>query len=382
MSNENERQEERDHTALDRRRFLIGTLGAMAATPLLVGMHGIAQAQATKPTAVIRQGLLPHRRIGSLEVSAIGLGCMSMSGIYNPVQDKQAMIAVIRGAVERGVTFFDTAEIYGPLINEELVGEALAPFKGQVVIASKFGFSFDGNRAAGGRDGRPENIRRAVEGSLRRLRLETIDLYYQHRADPNVPIEEVAGTLKELIAAGKIRNYGLSEMAPDTIRRAHAVHPVAAVQSEYSLLERVVETDVLPTCEQLGIAFVPWGPVGRALLTGKIDTNTQFGPSDRRSSVSQFAADALEANMQLVALVREWAQRKSVTPAQFSLGWLLAQKPWIVPIPGTTKLNHLEENIGGAFVAFTPGELGEFRTALDRIELKGSRSRESVLKNL
>ncbi len=364
---------------IDRRRLLAGALGTMAAVPLLAGMSGLAQAQSGTATAT---RALPRRRIGTLEVSAIGLGCMSMSGVYNAPQDKQAMIAVIRGAVERGVTFFDTAEIYGPLVNEELVGEALAPFKGEVVIASKFGFSFDGDRATGGRDGRPQNIRRAVDGSLRRLRLETIDLYYQHRADPNVPVEDVAGTLKELIAAGKIRNYGLSEMSPDTIRRAHAVHPVAAVQSEYSLLERVAEYDVLPTCEQLGIAFVPWGPVARALLTGTIDTSTRFGAEDRRGTVSQFTDDALDANMKLVVLVREWSQRKGVTPAQFSLGWLLAQKPWIVPIPGTTKLKHVEENIGGAFVTFTPDELHEFRTALERIELKGSRPRESALTNL
>lgn len=360
---------------LSRREVLL----AAAAAPLLASLGTAAQAQTGK-AATARA--LPRRRIGSLEVSAIGLGCMSMTGVYNAVQDKQAMIGVIRAAVERGVTFFDTAEIYGPLINEELVGEALAPFKGQVVIASKFGFSFEGDRASGGRDGRPANIRRAVEGSLRRLRLDTIDLYYQHRADPNVPVEEVAGTLKELIAAGKIREYGLSEMAPDTIRRAHAVHPVAAVQSEYSLVERVVEAAVLPTCEELGIAFVPWGPLSRALLTGKIDPDTRFESQDRRGSVSQFAPGALQVNMRLVELVHQAARRKGITPAQFSLGWLLAQKPWIVPIPGTTKQAHLEENIGGAFVTFTSSELEDFRKALEQIELRGSRSPESALKDL
>ena len=259
---------------------------------------------------------------------------MSMvAGFYNPAPPRQEMVALIRTAVERGVTFFDTAEVYGPFSSEDIVGEALAPFRGNVTIASKFGFAFGGNRTTG-RNSRPEHIRRALDGSLKRLRVDVIDLYYLHRVDPAVPIEDVAGTAKELIQAGKIRHFGLSEAAPATIRRAHAVQPVAALQTEYSLLERVAETDILATCEELGIAFVPWGPTGRALLTGRFNEYSRFDQADRRASVPYFAPDALRANMAVVALAREWARRKSATPVQFAMGWLLAQKPWIVPILG------------------------------------------------
>jgi aryl-alcohol dehydrogenase-like predicted oxidoreductase len=314
---------------------------------------------------------------------------MSMAGVYNLPPDRQQMVALIRAAYDRGVTFFDTAEVYGPFVSEEIVGEALQPLKGKVQIASKFGFAVQEARPTPGqsmaaglrRDSRPENIRRAVEGSLKRLRVETIDLYYQHRADPNVPVEDVAGTVKELVQAGKVRHFGLSEMSPVTIRRAHAVLPVAAVQSEYSLLERVVEPDILTTCEALGIGFVPWGPLARAFLTGRFDENSTFDRIDRRSSVAAFTPEALKANMPLHTLVREWAKKKGVTPAQFALGWLLAQKPWIVPIPGTTNRQHMEENLGGAAVKLTPAELGEIRASLSRITLVGVRSRESALKD-
>jgi len=288
------------------------------------------------------------------------------------------MVAQIRAAVERGVTFFDTAEVYGPFTSEEIVGEALAPFKGKVTIATKFGFAFDGNRTTG-RNSRPENIRRAVEGSLKRLRIETIDLLYQHRADPNVPVEDVAGTVKDLIKEGKVKHFGLSEMSPQTIRKAHAVQPVAAVQSEYSLLERAVENGVLSTCEELGIGFVPWGPTGRAFLADRFNEYSRFAQEDRRATVPFFTPEALKANMQMLSLVREWALRKGVTPVQFSLGWLLAQKPFIVPIPGTTNPYHLHENLGADNVKFTADELRELRTAVSKIQIVGARKPESAL---
>jgi len=307
---------------------------------------------------------------------------MSMvAGFYNPAPPRQEMVALIRTAVERGVTFFDTAEVYGPFSSEDIVGEALAPFRGNVTIASKFGFAFDGNRTTG-RNSRPEHIRRALDGSLKRLRVDVIDLYYLHRVDPAVPIEDVAGTAKELIQAGKIRHFGLSEAAPATIRRAHAVQPVAALQTEYSLLERVAETDILATCEELGIAFVPWGPTGRALLTGRFNEYSRFDQADRRASVPYFAPDALRANMAVVALAREWARRKSATPVQFAMGWLLAQKPWIVPIPGTTQLHHLDENIRSSTLRFTPEELQQIRTDLSAIALQGVRAPESAGRDL
>jgi aryl-alcohol dehydrogenase-like predicted oxidoreductase len=304
---------------------------------------------------------------------------MSMvAGFYNPAPPRQEMVALIRGAVERGVTFFDTAEVYGPFASEEIVGEALAPFKGKVVIATKFGFNFQDGRTSG-RNSRPENIRRAVEGSLKRLRVETIDLLYQHRADPNVPVEDVAGTVKELIQAGKVKHFGLSEMSPRTIRRAHTVQPVTAVQSEYSLLERAMENGVLSTCEELGIGFVPWGPTARAFLTDRFNEYSRFAQEDRRASVPLFTPEALATNMQLLRLAREWALRKGVTPAQFSLAWLLAQKPFIVPIPGPTNPHHLNENLGAAGVKFTADELREIRAAVSQLKVQGVRAPESAL---
>src|SRR2546430_30092 len=294
---------------------------------------------------------MEKRKLGksNLEVSAIGLGCMGMSFSYGPPKDKQEMISLIRAAVERGVTFFDTAEVYGPYTNEELVGEALAPFHGRVVIATKFGFDLNtdprGVKGAPGLNSRPENIRHAVEGSLKRLRVQTIDLLYQHRVDLNVPIEDVAGAVKELIQAGKVKHFGLSEAGVKTIRRAHAVQPLTALQSEYSLWTRTPEKEVIPTLEELGIGFVPYSPLGKGFLTGKIDENAKFDSTDFRSTLPRFTPEALKANQALINLLGRIAERKQATPAQIALAWLLAQKPWIVPIPGTTKLNRLEENI-------------------------------------
>ncbi len=317
---------------------------------------------------------MQKRKLGnsSLEVSALGLGCMSMSFGYGPPGDRQKMIEVIRTAVARGVTFFDTAEIYGPYTNEELVGEALAPFRGQVVIATKFGFRFvDGKQA--GLDSRPEHIREVAEASLSRLRVEAIDLFYQHRVDPDVPIEDVAGTVRDLIKAGKVRHFGLSEAGVQTIRRAHAVQPVTALQSEYSLWWREPETDVLPTLEELGIGFVPFSPLGKGFLTGKIDEHTTFDSTDFRNTVPRFTPEARKANMALVDLLAAIAARKQVTPAQLALAWLLAQKPWIVPIPGTTKLHRLEENIGAAALELTADELREISDAAAKITVQGDR---------
>ena len=318
----------------------------------------------------------------SLKVSALGLGCMSMTSAYGPAADRNDAIKLIRGAVERGVTFFDTAEVYGPFANEELVGEALAPFKGRVVIATKFGFDLDPVTAqrTGGLNSRPEHIKAVAEASLRRLKFDTIDLFYQHRVDPLVPIEEVAGAVRDLIAAGKVRHFGLSEASAQTIRRAHAVQPVAAVQSEYSLWWREPEREILPTLEALGIGFVPFSPLGAGFLTGKIDLATQFDASDFRNAVPRFSPEARAANMALVDLVGELATRKGATPAQIALAWLLAQKPWIVPIPGTTKLHRLEENLGAASVALSGEELAEIETALAGISLQGARLPEAALK--
>ncbi len=317
------------------------------------------------------------RKLGSggLEVSALGLGCMGLSFGYGPAVDNAAGIALIRAAVERGVTFFDTAEIYGPFANELLVGEALAPFRGKVAIATKFGFDIDpatGERR-GGVNSRPERIRQAVEGSLRRLGIESIDLLYQHRVDPAVPIEDVAGTVKELIAAGKVRHFGLSEASARTIRRAHAVLPVSALQSEYSLFWREPEAEIIPTLEELGIGFVPFSPLGKGFLTGKIDETTTFAADDFRNTVPRFAPEARRANHALVDLLGAIATRKGGTPAQVALAWLLARKPWIVPIPGTTRAHRLEENLGAMALTLTPGDLAEIEQAAAQVELRGAR---------
>ena len=315
---------------------------------------------------------MQKRSFGSLEVSAIGLGCMGMSGTYGEQPDKEAMVALIRAAVERGVTFFDTAEVYGPFANEELVGEALEPVRDQVVIATKFGWDIQDGQRTGRVNSRPDNIKRAVEGSLKRLRTETIDLLFQHRVDPDVPMEDVAGTVKELIEQGKVREFGMSEAGVANIRRAHAVQPVAALQSEYSLWWREPEDVVLPTLEELGIGFVAFTPLGAGFLTGTIDANTKFEETDYRNTVPRFTAEAREANQALVDLVRHIAERKSVTAAQIALAWLLAQRPWIVPIPGTTKLHRVEENIAAADVELTQEELDEIDHQLRRSHSKAS----------
>src|SRR5215213_5231125 len=319
---------------------------------------------------------MQKRRLGrsGLEVSAIGLGCMGMSFGYGPAGEKREMIGVIRAAFDRGVTFFDTAEVYGPFTNEELLGEALAPMRAQAVIATKFGFRLDpqsGKQA--GLDSRPEHIKEVVEASLRRLKSNVIDLFYQHRVDPNVPIEDVAGAVKDLIQAGKVKHFGLSEAGAQTIRRAHAVQPVAALQSEYSLWWRKPETEVMPTLEELGIGFVPFSPLGKGFLTGKIDENTTFDSTDFRNIVPRFTPEARKANQALVELLRAIREKKQATPAQIALAWLLAQKPWIVPIPGTTKLHRLEENIASANVELTADDLREIEEAASKITVQGAR---------
>jgi len=321
------------------------------------------------------------RKLGksNLEVSAIGLGCMGMSFGYGPPKDKQEMIALLRAAAECGVTFFDTAEAYGPFANEELVGEALAPFRKQVVIATKFGFKLDPNGGPPvGVDSRPEHIKEVADASLKRLRTDVIDLFYQHRVDPNVPIEEVAGTVKELIQQGKIRHFGLSEAGVQTIRRAHAVQPVTAVQSEYSLWWRKPQDQLLPTLEELGIGFVPYSPLGRGFLTGKINEDTTFDSSDFRNTLPRFTPEARKANQALVDLLGKIAKQKNATPAQIALAWLLAQKPWIVPIPGTTKLHRLEENIGAAAIELTADDLREIDSAASKITVHGARYPERL----
>ena len=325
---------------------------------------------------------MKKRRLGNsnLEVSALGLGCMGMSWSYGPAKDKQAMISLLRAAIERGVTFFDTAEVYGPLTNEELVGEALAPFRDQVVIATKFGWA----PAPGDKErwsalnSRPEHIKEAVEGSLKRLRVDAIDLYYQHRVDPNVAIEDVAGAVRELIQQGKVKHFGLSEAGAQTIRRAHAVQPVTALQSEYSLWFRRPEQEVLPTLEQLGIGFVPYSPLGKGFLTGKIASDTKFDSTDFRSTLPRFRPENMDANQAMVALLDKFAAEKKATPAQIALAWLLAKKPWIVPIPGTTKLGRLEENIGAAEIELTADELREIERAASNIDVQGERYPEHI----
>ena len=367
-----------DRKPFNRRDFISKTtlLGAgMAAAPFaFAGNHNSSGEEIVKNQPQ-SQG---KRMLGTLEVSAIGLGCMSMkSGSYNPPRDKKDMIPVIRGAVDLGVTFFDTAEVYGPFTDEELVGEALAPMRDQVVIASKFGFDFNNGQRAG-RNSRPEHIRKAVEGMLKRLRTDRIDLLYLHRLDPNVPVEDVAGTVKDLIKEGKALHFGLSEVSPETIRKAHAEQVVSALQSEYSLIQRALENEVIDTCGELGIGFVPWGPVCRGFLGDKFNEHSRFSSDSRLAAVPYFTPEAIKAHMEVLVLVREWARKKNATPAQISLAWLLAQKPHIVPIPGTTKLHHVKENMGALNIQFTDMELKEFRGALEKIPLSGVRSSETA----
>jgi aryl-alcohol dehydrogenase-like predicted oxidoreductase len=325
---------------------------------------------------------MQKRRLGSsnLDVSALGFGCMGLNFSYGPAGDRQEMISLLRSAVERGITFFDTAEVYGPFTNEEIVGEALAPFRGQVVIATKFGFKLDPNGGPKwvGLDSRPEHIKQVAEGSLKRLKVDALDLFYQHRVDPDVPIEDVAGAVKELIQEGKVKHFGLSEAGAQTIRRAHAVQRVTAVQSEYSLWTRGPEAEVLPTVEELGIGFVPYSPLGKGFLTGKINEQTSFDSSDFRSTLPRFTPEARKANQALVDLLGRIGERKKATPAQMALAWLLAQKPWIVPIPGTRKLDRLEENLGAVAVELTADDFHEIESAASKIKVQGARYPEHV----
>jgi aryl-alcohol dehydrogenase-like predicted oxidoreductase len=317
---------------------------------------------------------------GGLEVSALGLGCMGMSFSYGPPKDKPEMTSLLRAAVERGITFFDTAEVYGPFTNEELLGEALAPFRGQVVISTKFGFNLnpDGSPGWQGLDSRPERIRQVAEASLKRLKIDAIDLFYQHRVDPAVPIEDVAGAVKDLIREGKVKHFGLSEAGVQTIRRAHRVQPVTALQSEYSLWTRTPEKEVIPALEELGIGLVPYSPLGKGFLTGKMDQNTRFDSSDFRSTLPRFTPKALKANQALIHLLAGIGERKKATPAQIALAWLLAQKPWMVPIPGTTKLDRLDENIGAVSVELSPGDLRDIENAASKLTVEGARYPEKL----
>ncbi|HSY82096.1 MAG TPA: aldo/keto reductase [Gemmatimonadaceae bacterium] len=312
--------------------------------------------------------MMPKRKLGTLEVSALGLGCMGMSWAYGPAGDKHEMIALLRTAVDRGVTFFDTAELYGPFTNEELVGEGLAPVRDQVVIATKFGFKFDANGKRLGMDSRPETIKRMADASLKRLRTDRIDLLYQHRVDPDVPIEDVAGAVKDLIQAGKVKHFGLSEAGAGTIRRAHAVQPITALQSEYSVWFRAPEREIIPTLEALGIGFVPYSPLGRGFLTGKIDEKTSFDSSDFRNQLPRFTPEARKANQALIDLLGEIGARKKATPAQIALAWILAQKPWMVPIPGTTKLARLDENDGAADITLSADDLRQIDSAAAKVQ--------------
>lgn len=356
---------------LSRRDFLIKSSLAGAAVIAQTSLAGFPSNFKISP-------LYNKRKIGSLSVSPLGLGCMSMAGTYNPPMSKTDMAKVLAKAVDLGVTLFDTAEVYGPFLSEEIVGEGLVPYKGKINIATKFGFDLStGQRGA--RNSKPQNIKAAVEGSLKRLKIETIDLCYLHRLDPNSPVEDVAGTVKDLIQQGKIRNFGLSEVSPATIRKAHAIQPVAALQTEYSLIERVAENQLLDTCQELGIAFVPWGPTCRGMLTGRFNENSTFESFDRRSSVAYFTTAALADNMEVVKLVQTWANQKNITPVQFSLAWLLAQRPFIVPIPGTTNAEHLSENTGAWDVKFSEKELADFKAELSNIKVAGVRTRESAL---
>ena len=325
---------------------------------------------------------MQKRKLGNsgLEVSALGLGCMGMSFSYGPPKDKREMTSLLRAAVERGITFFDTAEVYGPFTNEELVGEALAPFRGQVAIATKFGFHLnpDGSPGWQGLNSRPEHIKQVAEASLKRLKIDSVDLFYQHRVDPNVPIEDVAGAVKDLIQEGKVKHFGLSEAGVQTIRRAHAVQPVTALQSEYSLWTRTPEKEIIPTLEELGIGLVPYSPLGKGFLTGKIGENATFANSDFRSTLPRFTPEALKANQALIKLLAGIGERKKATPAQIALAWLLARKPWMVPIPGTTKLDRLDENIGAVSVELTPGDLRDIENAASKITVEGARYPEKL----
>ena len=364
----------RDPRALSRRDFLGRT--ALIGAGLAVG-PSLWAASSDQPKEINK---MKTRSLGNLEVSELGFGCMSISANYGPPAPRDQGIKVIRAAYEKGVTFFDTAEVYGPHTNEELVGEALAPFREKVAIATKFGYDIE----AGGHNSRPEHIKKVVEGSLKRLRTDRIDLYYQHRVDQKVPIEDVANTIKDLIKEGKVLHFGLSEASARTIRRAHAVQPVAAIQSEYSLMERSPEQNgVLKTCEELGIGFVPWGPVGMGYLTGKIDARTKLDPkTDFRSGFERFTPENLAANMPVVDLLRRFAEKKNATPAQIALAWLLAQKPWIVPIPGTRNIDHLQENLGAINVQLTPADLREIETAFSKIKVHGGRMSEKYMREV
>lgn len=361
---------------LARRRFLAGGLAVGAAALLSSPLRGMPHAAALSAPSTVKSTQLPHslpqRRLGSLQVSAIGLGCLPMVGYYGGTYAKKDMVALIRRAYDNGVTFFDTAEVYGPYTSEEWVGEALAPVRDKVVIATKFGFGVEEGRPTA-LNSRPDHIRRAVEGSLRRLRTDHIDLLYQHRVDPKVPMEDVAGTVKDIIREGKVLHFGLSEASAASIRRAHAVQPVSAVQSEYSLLWREPETKIFPTLRELGIGLVPYCPLGRGFLTGAIDENSRF-TTGRLSTLPQFTPEALKHNMPLPHLIRAWAERKQCTMSQFAIAWLLAQAPWIAPIPGTTNPAHLDDFLGGAAVSLTPAELEEFEREYAKITLMGHRA--------
>lgn len=364
----------KDTITLGRRQFLAGglALGAVALLPHSMNSMAYASDTAQDHKGLRQEKQLEHRKLGSLEVSAIGLGCLPMVGYYGGKYEKKDMIALIRRAFENGVTFFDTAEVYGPYTSEEWVGEALAPVRNQVKIATKFGFGVEEKQPTA-LNSRPDHIRRAVEGSLKRLRTDHIDLLYQHRVDPKIPMEDVAGTVKDLIKEGKVLHFGLSEASASSIRRAHAVQPVSAVQSEYSLLWREPETKIFPTLRELGIGLVPYCPLGRGFLTGAINENSRF-TTGRLSTLPQFTPEALKHNMPLPNLIREWAARKNCTMAQFAIAWLLAQAPWIAPIPGTTNPAHLDDFLGGASVSLSPAELHEFESAYSKIKLMGHRA--------
>jgi len=372
-----------DRRALSRRDFLAGTAltGAGLAVGPLLGTASSAEIKSGNDKGLRKEkSKMKTRKLGKLEVSEMGSGCMSISANYGPPADRSQGIKVIRTSHEKSVTFFDTAEVYGPYTNEELVGEALAPIRDKVAIATKFGFDLE----AGGLNSRPEHIKKVIEGSLKRLKTDRIDLYYQHRVDPKVPIEDVAGTIKDLIKEGKVLHFGLSEASAKTIRRAHAVQPVAAIQTEYSLMERDPEHNgVLKTCEELGIGFVPWGPVGMGYLTGKIDERTKFDPkTDLRAEFERFTPENIAANRPVVDLLKRFAEKKNATPAQIALAWLLSQKPWIVPIPGTRSLDYLNENLEAVNVQLTPADLREIETAFSKIKVNGGRMGEKFMRDV